>query len=101
MEGSFDYECWSAPELVRAERTAATFLSRNHMAIYQAFARQGAVLGKLVAVLKQEDLSLEQRLDCFARIAEVSKGVEDCANGFFELGSEPLVARVLSKADLP
>jgi len=101
MEGSFDYQRWTAPELVRAEHTANKFLSQNQMAIWQAFARQGAVLGKLVELLRTDELTLEERLDCFARIAEVSRGVQDCANGFFELGSQPLVARVLAKAELP
>ena len=101
MSGSFDYSTWSGAELARAESTAEQFLSQNHIAIWHSFARQGAVLERLVALLKREDLSMEQRLDCFARIAEVSEGVQDCANGFFELGSQPVVARMLSKADLP
>ncbi len=101
MPNSFDYSSWSGAELTRAGNTAEQFLSENHLAIWQSFSRQGAVLERLVSVLKRADLSLEQRLDCFARIAEVSQGVQDTANGFFELGSEPVIALVLSKADLP
>lgn len=100
MKGSFDYSQWTAPELARAENTADRFLSQHQVIIWQSFARQGAVLDKLVNLLKVEDLTLEQRLDCFARIAEVSRGVQDCANGFFELGSQPVVARMLSQAQL-
>jgi hypothetical protein len=51
-------------------------------------------------VLKVADLTLEQRLDCFARIAEVSQGLQDSANGFFELGSQPVVARTLAEAKI-
>jgi hypothetical protein len=101
MHDSFDYSGWTGAELARAENTAYQFLSKNNRAIWQSFARQGAILGRLVEVLKRPDLTLEQRLDCFARIAEVSKGVEESANGFFELGWRPVVALVLSKADLP
>ncbi|MEP6714084.1 MAG: hypothetical protein ABJC09_00840 [Terriglobia bacterium] len=100
-DDSGDYSGWSGTELVRAGDTAAGFLRENHLAIWQSFARQGAVLGRLVDVLKRADLTLEERLDCFARIAEVSKGIDDTANGFFDLGSQPMVALVLADAELP
>ena len=38
-------------------------------------------------MLQKPGLTLEEKLDCFARIAEVSEGIQDCARGFFELGS--------------
>jgi hypothetical protein len=53
----------------------------------------------LVGMLRKADMTLEEKLDCFARIAEVSEGIQDCARGFFELGSQPLVARVLATAE--
>ena len=100
-EYSGDYSGWSGTELLRAGNTAAEFISENHLAIWQSFARQGAVLGRLVNVLKRADLTIEERLDCFARIAEVSQGIDDSASGFFDLGSQPVVARVLADVDLP
>ena len=101
MQDSFDYSGWTGAELARAENTADEFLSQNHLAIWKSFSRQGAVLERLVSVLKRADLTLEERLDCFGRIAEVSRGVHDSANGFFELGSQPVVAKVLANAELP
>lgn len=100
MESSFDFTRWTGAELARAEHTADRFLAENQAAIWESFARQTAVLGKLVGILKQEDLTLAQRLNLFARIAEVSDGMKHCANGFFELGCEPVVARVLSGSEL-
>lgn len=100
MNEAFDFSRWTDAELARAEDTADRFLSQNHLAIWQSFARQGAILQRLVAVLRRSDLSLEERLDCFARIAEVSQGVQDSANGFFDLGSQPVVALMLSSAEL-
>jgi hypothetical protein len=98
---SGDYSGWTGTELLRAGATAAGFLSENHIAIWQSFARQSAVLGRLVSVLKRADLTIEERLDCFARIAEVSKGIDDSASGFFDLGSQPVVALVLADVELP
>jgi hypothetical protein len=92
-----DYSRWSGAELVRAENAAGEFLSGNHVAICRCFEQQGAVLDRLFAILKQTDLTLQQRLVCFARIAEVSEGMQVCAKGFFDLGSQPVVARVLAE----
>lgn len=95
-----DYSTWSGAELAQAESAAQQFLSEHHTAIWESFARQGTVLARLFAMLKAADLTLEQRLDCFARIAEVSQGLQDSANGFFELGSQPVVARTLAEAKI-
>jgi hypothetical protein len=97
---SSDYSTWSGAELVLAENAADQFLSGNHLAIWQSFVQQGQVLAGLCAILKRPDLTMEQRLVCFARIAEVSQGVQVCAQGFFELGSQPVVARVLAEVEL-
>src|SRR5437763_1175338 len=99
MTESFDYSSWPGAELDRAANTASQFLSEKHPDISRAFERQCDVLCRLVAILNQPDLTVEQRLDCFARIAETSEGIRECADGFFELGSEPMVARVLSNAE--
>ncbi len=96
MDASFDYSRWSALELRRAEITARQFLTEKQQDISRAFSSQCEALETLVAMLRDPDLTLEDRLDCFARIAEVSEGIQDCANGFFDLGSQPLVARVLA-----
>jgi hypothetical protein len=101
MEGSFDFSSWTVAELARAASTADEYLTDNGLAISHVLSRQCAVLDRLVATLKRGNLTLEQRLECFARIAEVSEGLQTSAKGFFELGSGPLVARLLAKAELP
>ena len=98
MEASFDFSQWSGAELERAESTATQFLSEKQDDISHVLGRQCVVLGRLVEILRTPGLKLEEKLDCFARIAEVSQGIHECANGFFELGSQPLVARVLAAA---
>ena len=101
MGDLFDYSGWTGAELARAQNTAEDFLTRNGQAISAVLGRQCAVLDRLVAILKREDLTLEERLDCFARIGEISEGLLDSANGFFEFGSQPMVARVLARVPLP
>jgi hypothetical protein len=93
MDSSFDFFRWSDAELARAETTAGQFLAENQMTISQVFARQCAILQRLVAMLGQCEMSLE--LDCLARIGELADGMQKAANGFFDLGSQPLVARML------
>jgi hypothetical protein len=95
MDATFDYSNWSDAELARAETTATHFLKHNQKEISRVFAHQGRLLENLFALLRQPNLTVEQRLDCFARIAETADAVRDCANGFFELGAQPLVARTL------
>jgi hypothetical protein len=95
MDSSFDFFHWTDAELARAESTAGRFLAENQRTISEVFARQCAVLERLVAMLGQAEMSLEQRLDCFARIGELADGLRASANGFFDLGSQPLVARML------
>jgi len=95
MDSCFDYSQWSEAELARAESTAEEFLTDNREKISTIFQRQQAALYHLLEILDRPDLSLQDRLDCFARISEMADCLRDCANGFFELGAQPLVARVL------
>lgn len=95
MDSCFDYSRWSEAELARAESTAEEFLTRNREQISTIFERQHAALGHLLEILARPDLSLEDRLDCFARVSEMAECLRDCANGFFELAAQPLVARVI------
>jgi hypothetical protein len=93
---SFDFSKWTGSELARAEATAEQFLSEHQLSISQVFARQCVILQRMVALLGVDNLTLEERLDCFARIGEVADGMQRSANGFFNLGSQPLVARMLT-----
>jgi hypothetical protein len=100
MKAFFDYSRWSDAELVRAKSTAEQFLTQNQKEISSVFTRQRGLLDHLIAMLRQRDLSLEERLDCFARIAEVAETLRESANGFFDLGAEPLVARAIENGSL-
>jgi hypothetical protein len=100
MKASFDYSRWSDAELARANTTADQFLTQNQTEISRVLSRQRGVLDVLLALLQRRDLSLEERLDCFARIADVAECMRECANGFFELGAQPLVARTVEIGSL-
>jgi hypothetical protein len=100
MDASFDYSRWSDAELARAKTTAELFLHQNHKEISSVFLRQRGLLDHLIVMLQKRDLSLEERLDCFARIAEAAESLRECANGFFELAAQPLVARTIETGSL-
>jgi hypothetical protein len=91
-----DYTKWSLDELRKAESVAQKFLTDNGPQIWENFCRKLEALDVLVTCLKNKNITLDQRLDCFARIAEISQAMKDDAEGFFELASEPVVARILS-----
>ena len=69
MDASFDYSSWSDAELARAQNTAQDFLRDNLDAISSVFLKHGLLLDHLFRALQQSDLTLEERLDCFARCA--------------------------------
>jgi len=100
MNASFDYSGWSDAELARANITAEQFLTENQSEISNVLSRQRGILDVLLALLQRRDLSLEERLDCFARIAETAESMRECADGFFELGAQPLVARTVETGSL-
>lgn len=91
-----DYTNWSRDELRKAESVAQKFLTDNGPQIWENFCSKIEALDALLRRLKNKDITLDQRLDCFARIAEISQAMKDDAEGFFELASEPVVARILS-----
>jgi hypothetical protein len=100
MNASFDYSRWSDAELARANVTAEQFLTQYQNEISNVLSRQRGILDVLLALLQRRDLSLEERLDCFARIAETAESMRECASGFFELGAQPLVARAVEIGSL-
>ena len=93
-----DYSEWSEEELRRAEWEADRFLNENEAQIRENLEAKLALLDGLVKRLGGQQMSLDERLDCFARIAEVSGALEEDAKGFFSLASEPVVARLLAKS---
>jgi len=91
-----NYGTWSSEELRRAESTASKFLQDHAPQISETFRVKMRCLETLLKRLNSKGVTLDQRLDCFARIAEISQMLKDEAEGFFELGSQPVVARVLA-----
>jgi len=93
-----DYSKWSEEALRRAEWEADRFLSENQAQIRENLEAKLALLDRLVKSLSGQQMSLDERLDYFARIAEASGALEEDAKGFFSLASEPVVARLLAKS---
>jgi hypothetical protein len=50
----------------------------------------------LVDRLANRKSCLDDRLDCFARIAEIAQLLKDDAEGFFDLASQPIVAQIVN-----
>lgn len=92
-----DYAKWSEPELRRAESVAERFLRENVDTIGESLRVKVDLLDGLVHKLRQPHLSLDERLHIFARIEEMSRTLQQDAQGFFHMASEPLVARILSQ----
>jgi hypothetical protein len=99
MGPKIDYSKWSEEELRRAESEADRFLIENEEQIRENLDAKLALLDRLVKSLGGQPKTLDERLDCFARIAEAAGGLEEDAKGFFSLASEPVVARLLRRAE--
>ena|SRR5689334_7597642 len=91
-----NYGKWSQQELRKAQATAKQFLEDNGSQISDTLRTKVKYLELLVNRLATRRGSLDERLDCFARIAEIAKLLQDDAEGFFELASQPLVAQILN-----
>jgi hypothetical protein len=98
MASSNDYAQWTAEELKRAEATAARFLAEHNLQIYETFRTQWRILGTLIENLKAPNLLMDDRVNCFAQISEIARMMEQDAQGFFDLSSQPAVARLLASA---
>ena len=92
---SEDYGRWSKEELRKAEATATQFLEENAPQISATLRGKTKFLEGLIQSLSHKKTTLDQRLDCFARISEIAQLLKDDADGFFELASQPVVARIL------
>jgi len=92
-----NYGKWTKEELRRAEGVAEKFLKENVSEITETFRIKLRCLEILVNKLNTKNLTLDERLDCFAQIAEIANMIEHESEGFFELASQPIVARILAK----
>ena len=91
-----NYGRWSKDELVKAEATAKQFLEENSLQISDTLRTKVKYLDVLVHRLATRKGTLDDKLDCFARIAEIAQLLKEDAEGFFELASQPVVARILN-----
>jgi hypothetical protein len=91
-----NYGKWTKEELRKAEATAREFLEENGSQISNTLGAKVKYLDLLVSKLANRKGSLDERLDCFARIAEIAQLLKDDAEGFFELASQPVVAQILN-----
>jgi len=89
------YGKWSNEELLGAEATARQFLEENSAQIAETMRAKARFLETLIQRVSMPKTSFEDRLEYFARISEVAELVQQDANGFFELASQPVVARIL------
>jgi len=86
---------WSREELHGAEATAREFLEENCVQIADTMRAKVKFLETLIQRLSLKKTTLEDRLEYFARVSEIARLIESDADGFFELASQPIVARIL------
>ena len=89
------YGKWSKEELRKAEHTASEFLEENSTQIADTMRAKARFLETLIQRVSLKKTSFEDRLEYFARISEIARLIQDDADGFFELASQPMVARIL------
>jgi hypothetical protein len=87
--------------LAAAHRTASRFLEDHRDQIAATLRTKTGFIEALIKRISSQQTGLEERLECFARIGEIARLIESDADGFFDLASRPVVARILSEAPLP
>jgi hypothetical protein len=90
------YGKWSREELRNAEVTASRFLEDNSGQIADTIQAKTKFLETLVQRLSMKKTSFDDRLEYLARISEIARLIQADADGFFELASNPVVARLLT-----
>jgi hypothetical protein len=82
--------------MLSAEATARAFLKENSGQIADTMRAKAKFLETLIQRVSQPQTSFEDRLEFFARISEIAALIQNDADGFFTLASQPVVARILS-----
>ena len=90
------YGKWSREELRNAESTASRFLAENSNQIADTMRAKAKFLETLIQRISNPKTSFEDRLEYFARVSEIAALIQNDADGFFELASQPMVARILA-----
>jgi hypothetical protein len=89
------YGKWSREELRNAEATASQFLEENCVQIGDTLEAKVHFLETLIRRISLKKTPFEDRLEYFARVSEIAALIQADADGFFELASQPMVARIL------
>jgi hypothetical protein len=89
------YGKWTREELRSAEATARQFLQDNSSQIADTMRAKAKYLETLIQRVALPKTSFEDRLEYFARISEIAVLIQDDADGFFALASQPVVAQIL------
>ena len=89
------YGKWSREELRNAEATACGFLEENSTQIADTMRAKAKFLETLIQRISLKKTSFDDRLEYLARISEIAQLIQTDADGFFELASQPMVARIL------
>ena len=96
-----NYGKWSKEELRKAEATASEFLEQNSVQIADSIRTKAKFLETLVTRIGLQKTSFEDRLEYLARISEIADLIREDADGFFDLASQPTVARILATVPHP
>ncbi len=89
------YGKWSREELRNAEATASRFLEENCDQIAETMRAKIRFVENLIQRISLKKTSFDDRLEYLARISEIAGLIRADADGFFELASQPVVARIL------
>jgi hypothetical protein len=89
------YSKWTKAELREAEATASQFLEENSSEIANTMRAKAKFLEILFQRISSKDTGFDERLEYFARVSEIAHLIQDDADGFFELASQPTVARIV------
>ena len=87
---------WSPEELRGAEAAASQFFEENCAQIADTMRAKTRFLETLIQRLSWRKTPFEDRLEYFARVSEIARLIAEDADGFFELASQPVVARILA-----
>lgn len=95
-ENERHYGKWTREELRSAEVTASRFLEDNCAQIADTMRAKTKFLETLMQRLATKKTTFDDRLEYLARISEIARLIQADADGFFELASNPVVARILT-----
>ncbi len=94
-ENPRNYADWTPEDLRKAEATASQFLAENGEEIGETLRTKARFLDVLIGRISAPVTTFDDRLEYLARISEIAELIREECDGFFELASQPTVARIL------